>query len=492
MRSVRQSELRQRIRSYRQCDLLTEFARLACLVQPDGLPVQASPQWWTYAPPWAIAALARDAILFGNDFRDKQLTPEGLVQIFNAWAGLYEDTDDHDTDPLTIISRHAFEQFPYQESTFEELSRTQALLIDGARQVDCAVITEQSLEQMLGAPAGQVVGATLFLHVAAFKNSGWFRPAFLEIPDLDPIFRLWPRSTIEQRLSDLTMTVPEFRADFQAVDRLPLSHQRWAYNPLTAHPFVERDAGLRVAPQPFLILRTITPAGLYYPGVKRFGNSFAEDLGRLTEHYVGRQLACMSESQTYPEVKYGRSEKKSIDWFWVFDDLVVLVEVKSMRATVAQRAFDTTAVNGIIERLDYALKQLGDTNKELDGLNPSFAHIPHDRPRVGVIVTAEPFYNTNSVFMREKLQSIEIPTLIASLREIEHLVTMPPTQLQERLLAVATDQDLSTWTLSSSIPPQPGETHNPILDAAFKQYPFPAAGEHEIGQVKHAGDRQEP
>lgn len=204
-------------------------------------------------------------ILFCNDHRDRDLTGEGLVRIFTGWSDLYEARDEHDMHPLTILTRHAFEQFPYQESTFEEVSRSQALLVEGAREVACEVITEDSLNQMLGGPVGDVVGATFFLHVAALKNNGWFDPGFLDMPDLPKIYSLWPRATIEKRLRDLTLTVPQFQDDFHSVNTSPATQQRWAYDPLVAHPFIARAEGASLAPQPALILRTVTPGGLYYP-----------------------------------------------------------------------------------------------------------------------------------------------------------------------------------------------------------------------------------
>jgi len=208
--------------------------------------------------------------------------------------------------------------------------------------------------------------------------------------------------------------------------------------------------------------------------VKTYGDAFARDLGRLTEHYVGRQLSSLTGVEIHPEILYGKPQKKSIDWFLLFDEVIVLVEVKSMRATVDLRAASSNAIDTIAYRLDAAMRQIRSTNSEIEALNPAFGHIPSDQPRIGIVVTAEPFYTANSQFMREKMNTCPIPTIIASLREIEHIVCIDPADLEGRLVAVVHDPERSTWNLSSSIPPSPGESpHNPILEAAFRQYRWP-------------------
>ena len=45
-----------------------------------------------------------------------------------------------------------------------------------------------------------------------------------------------------------------------------------------------------MVPVPGLLDRKTSPLGLYYAGVEKWGNAFAEDCGALFEQYVGRQL----------------------------------------------------------------------------------------------------------------------------------------------------------------------------------------------------------
>ncbi len=82
----------------------------------------------------------------------------------------------------------------------------------------------------------------------------------------------------------------------------------------------------------------------------------------------------------------------------ILPHLVVLVEVKSRRLGPAARAGDATLMNSLSETLGGARKQLTRTVSHLADNHPAFTHIPTDRPMLGLIVTAEPFYTGAHTF----------------------------------------------------------------------------------------------
>ena len=88
----------------------------------------------------------------------------------------------------------------------------------------------------------------------------------------------------------LTTTPGAFRAAFKEHSAGTATAARFDYNPLVATPFVDMGSGDPVAPATRLILRTVTPGGLYYAGLTKHGKAFADDLGGLFEYYIGRQL----------------------------------------------------------------------------------------------------------------------------------------------------------------------------------------------------------
>lgn len=431
-RSIRFDEFRQIVRRYRPSDLLPALAALAA---SGGEEEFLAPPVTGIAPPWAIALASRESILWGNEHRREGITADNLRVLFNAHSNIYETKNGSAPEGmLPMLTRITYEQFPYQESLYEEVSRTHALLVEGIDHIEPEILTPAALDALVGAPLGQVVGATFFLQVAALKNHGWFDRRWLDRDDLNDVYPLWPRDVIEQRAADLSCTFEEFKAAYDAVPHPPEGYERYAFNPLTARPFVVMPDGRLLAPQPRLILPTVSPGALYYRGIGSHGEAFARDLGKLAEHYVGRQLATVDgASELHPEVKYGKPEQKSIDWFLTLPSCLVMCEVKSARFGLLEKA----ATKGFEQRvqvlLDKAITQLMRTSEELDAGTEAFAHLPADLPRIGFIVTSEPFYLANSPWMRELVRKAPFPVLVASLREIESLVTLPAEEIQQRV-----------------------------------------------------------
>ncbi|MFE5144274.1 hypothetical protein ACFRDV_42820 [Streptomyces fagopyri] len=97
-----------------------------------------------------------------------------------------------------------------------------------------------------------------------------------------------------------------------------------------------------------------------------------------------------------PEVVYTEQKnvKKSVDWIVVFDDLVLLVEVKSVRPTMKLRLGATDFATELTTKLAKAVEQIDKTAAHIAARTAEFAHIPVDRPIVGVAVTLPGAYLT--------------------------------------------------------------------------------------------------
>jgi hypothetical protein len=470
-RSIVFSEFRQVVRRFRPTDLLPALAALA--VQIGDPPY--SLVHLNSAAPWAIATAARESILYGNEHRAAGVTADDLRVLFNSHNNIYEPEPRPDAiGVLAILTRIAYEQFPYQESIFEEITRTHALLVDGADTPGLEVLGAPAGEAIFDASLGQVVGATFFLHVAAYSNAGWFDPQWLERADLQSVFDRWPRALILQRLEQLSYTFEEFREEYEAQPHPPAGFERYAYNPLTARPFIRMPDGRLLAPQPKLILRTVSPGSLYYRGIKTHGTAFSRDLGKLTERYVGEQLRSITPSpEVYPEIVYGKQNAKSIDWFLVLPGVVVMFEVKSARFGLLERAAVVDFERRTQELLGKAVRQLRATATALDSGERGFEQIPTDRPCVGIIVTAEPHYLANSPWARTGVELPPFPTLVASLREVEQLSCLPLEVIEEQLVRITKDPDRSTWSLGTALNATEPIRRNPILDRAWAAYPWP-------------------
>jgi hypothetical protein len=250
---------------------------------------------------------------------------------------------------------------------------------------------------------------------------------------------------------DLTANFDTLRSDHARVAVPPRHLLRWDYNPLLRHPLVSLPDGRVIAPQPRLLLRRMSPGGLYYTGIDRLGTWFPSDLGKVVEHYVGLNLRSVPGTSVEGEIRYDKDGKLSVDWFWQHGDMLVLVEVKAMRAALGARTGARGFATELTERLDIAVKQLNRSALRIDDRHPSFKHLPASAARVGLIVTAEPIYPGNSTQLRKHLAPSTMPTLIVSLRDIERLVAHDATAIFAALRRIATDPTLSTWLLSSAM-----------------------------------------
>jgi len=475
-RAIPFSEFRQIVRRHRPSELLPVIASLATAVEGPPYDMDVI----RFMQPWGLATIARESVLHGNEHRKPGISQDDVTTLMNAHNNIYEEASrPEDHSALSIITRVAYEQFPYQESVFEEISRTHALLIDGLPHIEAEVLTEETWTHVLGAPLPKVVGSTFLLHVAAERNAGWFDPAWLDGDAFEEVLKAWPREVVLDRVGRLSSTFDEFRAAYENVQKPPRGWERYAFNPLTSRPFLRWPDGRYLAPQPRLILRTVSPGNLYYDGIRTLGGAFARDLGKLVERYVGEQLKTVGGAELYPEIRYGKQNQMSTDWFLVLPTLVIMFEVKSARFGLLDRAADPGFEDRISKVLIKAVTQLDRSARAIDHGLPEFDRIPVDRPKIGIIVTAEPYYLANSPMVRELLPHSETPILTASLRDLEHLVCLPSATVAEQLLSIVEDPERSTWMLRSALKGIEAERRNAILDAAWAAYPWPDGTEPE-------------
>lgn len=172
------------------------------------------------------------------------------------------------------------------------------------------------------------------------------------------------------------------------------------------------------------------------------------------------------------------TEKKNVidgvDWIVVFDDLVLLVEAKATRTPAATRAADETAQGAYEATLGKAFKQINRTYRALQAGLPEFNHIPTGRPVLGLVAALDPWYMANSM-ARGFLPTPDVPTMVASAREVEQLVA-----IGQRLSASAVLREImrpgdqrQTWELETALGAFEKPTdRNPLLDEAWARLPF--------------------
>src|SRR5207244_4127721 len=101
---------------------------------------------------------------------------QDLILACQMHNNLYPEELDHAdlASPLAIMLRIGYEQFPYQESMFEEMARAEAFFNGYTGGKPLAVITEDRLAKLLGAHVRDAAGVASLLHAGAEKNGGLF------------------------------------------------------------------------------------------------------------------------------------------------------------------------------------------------------------------------------------------------------------------------------------------------------------------------------
>lgn len=461
-------------RRFNQVDLLTGIARTALALPATGA---ADPRYRS-TPPWALAGLAKASICHGNPYRSgavrRDTVPFGCFMYSNLRP---EELGQADLKTaFGIPLRMAYEQFPVQESVYEELARAEAFFGGYSGRKALEVLGAPAVAELLGAPLQEAVGVALLLSASAQVNGGFFDPAWMEQPNFADVLTVVPRQDVTSVIGAV------FAGDFddfrrQAAEAPPLRFlDRYAFNPLAARPLVRLDDGRLLAPVPQLITRKLSPAELYYLGLKRWGLPFARDMGELFEDYVGRQLGTLPGVIVHPEVEYaeGKNTVMGVDWIVVSEDSVLLVEAKATRVPAAARAGQGSAEESFRRTLGKAFDQISRTYRAICAGQPEFSAIPADRPIHGLVATLDSWYIANSPPARALLPEPAIPTLVASARCLEHLVAIGQRRPAARVLAeVLGDTERRTWDLSTALAHYGDDgDDNPILRAAWNQYPF--------------------
>jgi hypothetical protein len=160
-----------------------------------------------------------------------------------------------------------------------------------------------------------------------------------------------------------------------------------------------------------------------------------------------------------PEIAFGKGGGSlSVDWIWVTDRAIVLVECKPAGLGVDSRA-GGGMFSELIERyLVKGRRQIDRTAEEIQRRTHGFEHIPHDRRMVGLVVTSEPFHFANA-HLDEFGPKGRIPSLIVSARELERLTSYDPDDAIARLLDIFDDEERRTWNLEQSLQGQPYSQH---------------------------------
>ncbi|MET3769445.1 hypothetical protein ABIB15_002147 [Marisediminicola sp. UYEF4] len=467
--SPRYSEFRQAVRRFPPSRFLPALAAHTSQLDPliVGRGRLNDGRW-----PWAASAMARESVLHSNEWRHGGTPTESdFARLYNCFNDAYEPEDDPSLSD--IMTPLVYEQFGYGESEFEELSRVWALFGDPT------LGTPIPWDEVFGIGLGEVARAALILHAWVTHNSGFIDFILLDAPHMQLVFnRVAPRAEPVQLIRHFTTTIDGARALHGAAPPVAGHRQRFAFNPFVARPLIDLGRAGVWAPQSMLVSRAIFPTNLYYVGMKKWGLPFAENLGGRVEQYVGRQLRLIAGDHVEGEISYGKGDK-SVDWIWVTERAVVLVECKSARMTLGAKAADASLGTVVARSLGKAREQIDRTAALIQNRHVAFAHVPADRPVIGLIVTAEPFYLGNASILPEYGAHGTTAAQVMSLRELEHFACLDELEAVDLLQTVLADPEKRTWSLVSVMKDLRDTGKNPILERAWNQYNYLDQGDLE-------------
>jgi hypothetical protein len=134
--------------------------------------------------------------------------------------------------------------------------------------------------------------------------------------------------------------------------------------------------------------------------------------------------------------------------------------------TLGAKAADASLGTIVARSLGKAREQIDRTAALIQNRHVAFAHIPADRPVIGLIVSAEPFYLSNAGILPEYGAHGTTPAQVISLRELEHFVCLDELEAIDLLQSVLADPEKRTWSLASVMKELRSVGKNPILEQA--------------------------
>jgi hypothetical protein len=412
------------VRQFRRSELVAMVAAVAPAVSFN----QADYQTNNTVTPWGLADIARVSLAFGSERNRISPTREHLVGCLVRHNNLgHRGLEKHEPDAVAhMMLQLAFSQFPHQRNVGPMTGRSIALLdqTEPAEPAAMEVLRGDWQQDLLGCSLVEFVGVTQLLMAAAAPNRGRFDPAWIEgdhLKDLTDIFN--PDITRHVLRTHLVAGAHTFRTRDAAT---PSIDRRFTFSPLLNTPVVSGLSPDLLLPIPNFLAWKPTPSGLSYAGMAKWGEAFARDLGRLFEAYVGRLLHLIPGVDTYPEIVYRMPKKqrgKSVDWIVVFPGLVLLVEAKARRSTEALRSGGAGAAAALQQTFDKGNAQLDTTFDLIKAGAHEFAHIPADRPIVGIVVTLDDFHMANSALHLPMYSPAQrLPSLAVCADELEGIV----------------------------------------------------------------------
>lgn len=427
---------------------------------------------------WNVADVARTALAWGG-FQRPEADARTLLRLCNMNALLIDEGEVARPDPSErlahLLPRMIFEQFPRQRSPFDLISRT-LLLFGSASEVPPGFSPKAMkpgwFESVTGLTLDEYVEAIFIIWVETQRRNGAFSLDLLDGDGYRGLEHVFSFDAVRTTFTEHLVTTPE---DFKSVNRrwqdaATSPQKKYAFNPLVSRPFIDGVAALPVAPWVQAIVAKASPASIYHLGFEKLGKGFPDELGHVFQHYVGRQLEQVPQPrEVIPELRYGpaRSAKDTCDWFLDLPGLLVHIECKSRQPIESLRIGGDHWLEVISDSTGHGIAQLNESNRDIDAIAAVDPRIDPVKPRIGLVVTMEPFYINENWLVRERLNKADFPVGVISVGELESLVTLGAVELAQALLQAADAADDNVMVLTQALDAARGR-ENTLIVSTFE------------------------
>lgn len=367
---------------------------------------------------FTLAAVARTSLARGNDHRHRDITLELVSRLCHEYVEIsYSPKDDHNTGEL--LRPVFFEQVLVQLSPAYNIARAHALFNDYLPKVKNPPSATE-VENVLGVPTvADFLRIGFVLYIASMQHSGTILHDMLLSEKVAPMFYPLRSDEIMSHVQQhYALTLGEHAKQARtALDEAPDGQEGLAFNPLQARPLINMGPDF-INPAPHFLLDKISGTGLYYTLARKLNAKFTDALGHAFEDYVADQLHLLSAPSVQREITFGRENQKSCDFVLIFNELVLLVEVKSSRPPQSFRQSISPASD--LNSLNKVRDQIVKTADLVRERHSAFAHVPNDRPLRGLVVTLEPHFVSGTEAQSEILEGPEgIPLLEVFSHDLE-------------------------------------------------------------------------
>lgn len=458
------NEFIRRVRKFSSDDLIRTLGH----VPRNYLDAEADRNLWQQISPWAIAAIARESFIFSNPHRGSRVPSLNDVHLLsNAYANTYEKSKEiGDLFVAQFMGRTSLEQFPHQESDYEELMRFLSIYRD-SKGIYADKI-RRAFEISLGLTASDFANSAILAYALAESSKGLikqniFDEAFGINSEINIDFQIFNKF-----LDRISADQGVFREISSTFEKPKLSDGfKYRPNALNFTPILKLKSQELVAPLPRYILRRSSHSIVFHDCKDFGGEEYASAVGQVFEQYLGEQLSLLTNCKIHRSIDWteGGQSFQSIDWIVETNSCVVLIESKASRIPISSSLGEAALFESVEKILTKASIQIDKTFSQFISSNPKFSNIRSDLPFVGIVASAESLRIGNNPYVRRNIHA-KLPFLSMSFREIENSLPMDGSKWARELLDISRDKEKSTWNVLSAMSTSFTPIRNPLHDRA--------------------------